>query len=447
MPKRNLVWLLVVASLCVGLWVYPSVILRLNTLHREFGALLDVRAQIKKNYVEEVRDDALLSGAIRGMLRELDPFSDYFDTEEYAQFKKRASGHFVGIGVEVSIVGGYLTVISPIEDTPAFAAGLRSGDRILEVDGHSTQDFTLSEAVARISGEAGTTVRLKIWSLGDDEPHDVTITRGLVTLTSVKGHRRRPDNSWDYMVDPPAGIGYVRLTAFDENTREQLDRALQALYPQGLRALIIDLRDNPGGLLKTAVGIADRFLNEGVIVSTKGRAADEEVWSATPSDDYPWELPIAILINNGSASAAEILAGALRDHGKAVLVGQTTFGKGSVQRLFEMNEGKRAIKLTTAYYYLPRGERIHKVGVKPDFEVRLTPEEQRSLSPEAQLPATTRAATEPTTRPAVRDRQLEKAIAILRENLGMPPAPTTTAASTRPATTRSARLEGPSGAP
>lgn len=439
MPRRNLVWLLVVVVLGVGLWVYPHTILRRDILYREFGPLLDVRAQIKKYYVEEVSDAALLRGAIRGMLQDLDPFSDYFDGEEYTQFKKRAAGQFSGIGVEVSIRDGYLTIVSPIDDSPAFAAGLRTGDRILEIDGASTLNMTLAQAVVQISGDAGTRVRLKIRPAGSEETREVCITRNVVMFQSVKGYRRHENGAWDYLLDREGGIGYVRVSNFDENTPEQLDRAVQTMYEEGLRGLIVDLRDNPGGLLKTAVSIVDRFLSHGQIVSTKGREWEEEIWSAKPESNYRTQVPLVILVNDGSASASEIVAGALRDHNRAVLVGERTYGKGSVQNLIEINKGESALKLTTAYYYLPKGERIHQKGVVPDVEVKLTREEKRLLLAERQAPTTTRAATSPaTTRAAPVDRQLEKAIEIMRGRLGLP-IPEATRPVTRPATTTATR--------
>jgi carboxyl-terminal processing protease len=422
MPKRNLIWILVVAALGVGLWVYPYTFLRQDQLYQTFGPLLDVRTQVRKYYVEEVDDARLLRGAIRGMLRDLDPFSDYLDGEEYAQFKKRSAGHFSGIGVEVAVVNGFLTVVAPIEDTPAFRAGIRAGDRILEVDGHKTEDMTLSEAVTRIGGELGTHVTLTIASLRDKESRKLTITRGIVTLESVKGYRRGAHDRWQYCVDPEAKIGYVRLTSFDENTPEQMDRAMQRIFREGLAAVIIDVRDNPGGLLKTAVAIADRFLRDGRIVSTRGRASEEEIWTATPEDDYPRQVRLAVLINDASASASEILAGALHDHHRAVLVGEKSFGKGSVQTLTEFADGKSALKLTTAYYYLPNGERIHKRGVKPDYKVVLSLEEKEALLMATTQPMATQPAVEgTTTQAAVRDRQLERAVDVLRKQLGFSP--------------------------
>jgi len=434
MPRRNLIWMLVVVAVGVGLWVWPNTFVRRDEFYQRFSPLLDVRSQVKKSYVDTVDDKVLLRGAIRGMLQELDPFSDYFDSDEYAQFLKRSAGHFVGIGIEVSIVGGYLTVVSPIEDTPAHAAGLRPGDRILEIDGRSTQAMTLTEAVTRIGGDEGTRVRLKIWSVGDESPREIVITRGEVTLHSVKGHHRRDDNTWEYFVDPQAHIGYVRIASFDDNTCKQLGPVLRNLQRQGLRALVLDLRDNPGGLLKQAVGVVDLFIGEGRIVSTKGRATDEEVWHATRDNDFFHE-PVAVLINDGSASASEIVAGALRDHGRAVLVGERSFGKGSVQNVIELERGtKGAIKLTTAYYYLPKGERIHQEGVVPDYEVRLTREEKRALMPDRYLLTTTRAATGPASRATVADRQLDKAIEVLRSRLGLATAPATQPATTRVST-------------
>lgn len=420
MPRRNLVWLLVVAAIGVSLWVWPHTIVRRDALYQRFAPLLDVQAEIHRKYVEEVEDKVLLRGAIRGMLRELDPFSDYFDPEEYPQFLRRTTGQFYGIGVEVSLVGGYLTIVSPIEDSPAFKAGLRAGDRIVQIDGRPTRDLTLEQAVARMGGDPGTSVRLQVWSPGDDQPRDVTIVRQLVKLHSVKGYATGDGTAPRDFVDAAAGIGYVRLTNFDENTAQQLDAAVGRMYAAGLRALILDVRDNPGGLLKTAVEVADRFLSEGRIVSTKGRASPEEVWSATTANDYPKQVPLAVLINDGSASASEIVAGALRDHGRAVVVGETSFGKGSVQRLLEMARGESALKLTTAYYYLPKGERIHGRGVQPDVEVRLSRREKEALL--TSMPSTAPArdtATGTAPRPPVVDRQLEKALDLLRARLGV----------------------------
>lgn len=427
MPKRNLVWLLVVVAVGTGLWVWPHTIVRRDLFYNTFGTLYDVQMEIHRKYVEEVQDSKLLRGAIRGMLRELDPYSDYFDAEEYPQFHKRTTGQFYGIGVEVAIVSGALTIISPIEDTPAFKAGLRTGDRILQIDGESTRDMTLSHAVNRIGGEAGTEVRLKIVAMGEIEPRDVVIKRGLVTLQSVKGYRQAETEPSKDFIDRDAGIGYVRLTAFEENTAQQLDVAVGRMTQAGLKALVIDVRDNPGGLLKSAVEVVDRFLSEGRIVSTKGRTSTEEVWPATSGFDYPNRVPLVILVNDGSASASEILSGALRDHKRATLVGERTFGKGSVQTLVEMDKGASALKLTTSYYYLPSGERIHGHGVAPDVEVKLTREEKEALMSLPLIVTTTQGATQtaPASRPAIRDRQLEKAVEILRAKLGLASRPTT----------------------
>lgn len=438
MPRRNLVWLLVVTAIGVGMVVWPITIVRRDALYQTYSPLLDVRAEVLKHYVEPVDDAKLLRGAIRGMLRSLDPYSDYFDPAEYKQFLKQSQGHFEGVGIEVTAVNGYLTVVSPIVGTPAYAAGVRAGDRILEIDGQDTRQLGLDEAVNRISGHRGSQVRLKLWSPGDPEPREVAITRGLVTVESVKGYRRLDNEAWDYFVDSDAGIGYVRLIGFDEHTAQQLDQAMQAMDACGLRALIIDERDNPGGQLKTAVAIADRFLSDGVIVSTQGRNAAPEVYRATPESDYPVRVPIAVLVNDGSASASEILAGALRDHHRATLIGEKTFGKGSVQNLIELSRND-AIKLTTAHYYLPNGERIDGIGVQPDIEVKLTREEKLALLPPMPSPTTTRATTQPATRPAVDDRQLDRAVDWLRGKLGLPPATRSANAASAPVSTQAAR--------
>jgi len=380
MPKRNIVWILIGAVIAVLLWKAPDALLRRDSLYNEFGPLLDVRVQVLKNYVEPVNEEELLRGAIDGMLDRLDPYSAYFTAEEYEEFQKRAKGEFPGIGVHLENPPGVgLVVISPMEGTPAFRAGLRPGDRITHVDGIKTTGLTRDQCVKMISGPAGTKVTLTIQRPGVEEPFDVPIMRSVVNVPTIRGWARTADWKWDYFIDPELRIGYVRIMSFEGKTAEQCHEIISELLTRHrLAGLILDVRDNPGGLLESVVTIANRFLPGGRIVTTKRRNEPEVTYMATGEDDYP-DIPLVVLVNGASASASEILAGALRDHGRAVLVGEKTFGKGSVQEVLPVENNNGYIKLTRAYYYLPKGERIHGKGVMPNRIVDLTSEERTAM--------------------------------------------------------------------
>jgi len=380
MPKRNIVWILVGAVIAVLLWKAPESYIRRDALYDRFGPLLDVYVQVAKNYVEPVDDEELLHGAIDGMLDRLDPYCAYFTSEEYKEFQKQTQGEFPGIGIHVAKPPGIgLVVVSPMEGTPAFRAGLRSGDRITHVNGTETADLSLEECVKLITGPAGTSVTLTIQRPGVEEPFDVTITRSVVNVPTVRGWARTSDWQWDYLIDPRYRIGYVRILGFEARTAEQFNRIVRELITEAkMRGLVLDVRDNPGGLLDVVVDIANRFLSEGLIVSTKGRRTPEVPYLATREDTYP-DFPVVVLVNGGSASASEILAGALRDHGRAVLVGEKTFGKGSVQEILPIENTNGMLKLTTAYYFLPSGQIINGKGIVPDRIVDLTPSEREAM--------------------------------------------------------------------
>lgn len=432
MPKRNIVWIIVGAVIAVLLWKGPESRIRRDALYSQFSSLLDVRVQILKHYVEEVDDDELLRGAIDGMLNRLDPYSTYFSESEYEEFEKRTEGQFSGVGVQVATPPGVgLVIVSPIEGTPAFRAGLRAGDRITHVDGDKTSGMPLDQCVKRISGEAGTQVTLTIVRPGIEEPFDVTITRGVVNVPSVRGWARTGDWQWDYVIDPEYHIGYVRILSFEGHTDEQFHQIMKELFQvHGLKGLVIDVRDNPGGLLDVVVRIANRFLDEGTIVSTKGRQAPEHPYVASREGTYP-DIPLAILVNGGSASASEILAGALRDHHRGTVVGEKTFGKGSVQKILQVENNNGKIKLTTEYYYLPSGERIHGKGITPDRIVDLSRDERTamldswmSVYAAGPIPTTTQATqTAPAVDPADErheidiDPQLDKALRLIRDEI------------------------------
>ncbi len=452
MPKRNLVWIAVGAVLAVLLWKVPEALIRRDALYSQFGPLTDISLQIRKNFVEEVPSETLLRGAIDGMMLRLDPYSRYFDAAEYEQFTKRTEGQFYGIGIEVDqLRSGELVVVSPVEGSPAFLADLRADDRIIMIDNVKTADLSTEKAVELIKGRPDTSVKLNVFRPSTGQHLEKIIQRRLITVFTVRGWAHTDNWEWDYLIDSEYGIGYVRILNFERNTAKQLDAVVRKLLVyQKMRGLIIDVRDNPGGLLDVVVPVADRFLDQGIIVSTRGRNTPEQPYEARPDDNYPPYLKVALLVNGGSASASEILAGALRDHKRAVVVGEKTFGKGSVQTLFEVENHHGMVKLTTGYWYLPSGERIHEKGITPDVVVELTPAERAAMIESrvrvystrqaATHPATATAPTATTTSPATApasapaatttapagsvrvavliDRQLQTALDILREKLG-----------------------------
>lgn len=440
MPKRNIIWILVAGIVALLLWKIPETAVRQDALYNQFSPLLDVRVQVLKHYVDEVADPKLLKGAIEGMLNHLDPYCAFFDEKEYEQFSKRTKGQFYGIGVEVTrLPGEGLLIVTPIEGSPAFHAGLQTGDRITEIDGVQTDNLPLSKSVEMIGGKPGTSVRLTVLRPTTEETFERSITRGLITVRTVRGWARDPEWDWDYLIDPEHRLGYVRISTFEGQTAEQFDEVIRHLLTRHqMRGLVLDLRDNPGGLLPVVVKIANRFIAEGRIVSTKRRVGPEQTFMATGENLYPG-FPLAILVNRGSASASEILAGALRDHRRATLVGERTFGKGSVQELIELENGSGAVKLTVAYYYLPNGERIHGQGVAPHHLVDLTPQEKTEMldshmavfstsgAPFGEEPAQTQPATATAPEQSNRveiliDRQLQVALDLIRQELTTQPA-------------------------
>jgi len=318
----------------------------------------DVLSVIQGSYVEEPNVDELVKGAIKGMLQSLDPHSSYLTPDMMKQVEVETKGQFGGLGIEIGIKDGVLTVIAPIEDTPAFRAGLKAGDRIVRIENDSTREMTVMDAVKRLRGEPGTKVTIWIMREGWNEARSFTITRDVIKIKSVK---------WKGLGD---GIGYVRITQFQQDTDAELDKAIQALLkePQGIKGLVLDLRNNPGGLLDQAVKVADKFIESGLIVYTDGRLESQKFRYAAHREGTYTGFPIVALVNAGSASASEIVAGALQDHGRAILLGQKTFGKGSVQTILPLEDGS-ALRLTTARYFTPNGRSIQAKGIDPDIVV------------------------------------------------------------------------------
>lgn len=315
----------------------------------------EVYERIQRDYVESVDDEALIRNAIRGMLENLDPHSAYLDAEAYQELREGTRGEFGGLGIEVGTRDGFVEVIAPIDGTPADAAGMRPGDLIIRIDGESVKGMELSEAVRLMRGEPGSAVTLSVMRESADQPREITMERAIIRVESVRTE----------MLEP--GLGYVRISQFQSGTGDDLLRALERLNrsADGLDGLVLDLRNNPGGVLQAAVEVADAFLSRGEIVSTRGRVdRAESRFNATPNDAISG-APLVVLVNAGSASASEIVAGALQDHRRAVILGQSTFGKGSVQSVLPLRDG-HAVKLTTARYFTPDGRSIEAEGIVPD---------------------------------------------------------------------------------
>ena len=318
----------------------------------------DVYMRIKRNYVTEVDDRELLDNAIQGMLSGLDPHSAYLDEQDFEDLQVGTSGEFGGLGIEVGMEDGFVKVIAPIDDTPASRAGIQAGDLIIRIDDESVRGMSLSDAVSRMRGEKGSDITLTILREGEDQPKEITITRDIIQVQSVRSETLED------------GYGYVRISNFQQRTARDLVRAVEELQDTGdLKGLVLDLRNNPGGILNGAVGVSDAFLEDGLIVYTEGRLEESQFrYQASPGDVLRG-APMVVLVNRGSASASEIVAGALQDHGRAIIMGQNTFGKGSVQTILPLTQNT-GIKLTTARYYTPDGRSIQEDGIEPDIRLQ-----------------------------------------------------------------------------
>ena len=332
-----------------------------NTLPlNEIRIFTEIFSKIKSDYVENIEDSTLLKNAIRGMLQGLDPHSAYLDKDSYKELQEGTSGEFGGLGIEVGYEDGFVKVISPIDDTPAKRAGIKAGDLIIRLDGKSVKGISLMEAVKMMRGKPGSEIELTILRGGEEKPFNVTIVRDIITVKNIKAETIE------------SAFGYIRISNFQIHTVDDLSKALTKLESENnnmLKGLVLDLRNNPGGLLNAAVGVSDLFLDEGLIVYTEGRVKGSKLkFNAKPSEMFK-DIPIIVLVNGGSASASEIVAGALQDHRRAIIMGERTFGKGSVQTILPMND-ETALKLTTARYYTPSGRSIQASGIEPDMIVK-----------------------------------------------------------------------------
>jgi carboxyl-terminal processing protease len=330
-----------------------------SELYQQLNLFGDVLERVRRDYVEPVDEKSLIENAINGMLASLDPHSSYMNPKSYKDMQVQTRGEFGGLGIEVTMENGVIKVVSPIDDTPASKAGLQSGDLIFALDGQPVQGLTLQEAVEKMRGKIGSSIKLSV-KRGSKEPFDVTLTRENIKVKSTRWHLEGGD------------VGYIRVTSFTEQSTSGVLDAVNHIKKEAgnkLRGYVIDLRNNPGGLLDQAISMVDAFLDKGEIVSVKARKPEDvQRWNAKPGD-VANGLPIVVLVNGGSASASEIVAGALQDHHRAIIMGTRTFGKGSVQTIMQVTGGG-AIRLTTALYFTPSGRSIQKEGIKPDIEVQ-----------------------------------------------------------------------------
>ncbi|HMK49239.1 MAG TPA: S41 family peptidase [Thermodesulfovibrionales bacterium] len=363
------------AGFVVGKWKISSV--DAEEGYEELKVFTEALSLIRKNYVEDVKPKDLIYGAIKGMLSSLDPHSAFMTPDQYKEMQVDTKGEFGGLGIQIGSKDGMLTVIAPLEDTPAYKAGIKAGDKIIKINGEFTKDMGLHDAVSKMRGVPGTAVKITIMREGWKDTKEFTITREIIKIKSVK---------YKLLDD---GIGYVKITQFQEQTSSDLSAAMDNLTRQKVSALILDLRNNPGGLLNSAVDVSSQFLPSGkLVVFIKDRKGDKIEYKSN-RHKTEFELPMIVIVNQGSASASEIVAGALKDWNKAVLVGTQTFGKGSVQSVVPLGDGS-ALRLTTARYYTPKGTSIQSTGITPDIMVK--PELKDGEK----------------TRPVIREKDLEK---------------------------------------
>ncbi|HCC53578.1 MAG TPA: peptidase S41 [Desulfobulbaceae bacterium] len=359
--KRSIIKIIVVSiSVATGsllAWNYSTVTATTQDTYESLEAFANVLNLVQENYVEEVDSKKAIEGAIKGMLNTLDPHSSYMKPDDYKELQVETKGSFGGIGIEITMKDNILTVVSPIEGTPAFIKGLKAGDKIVKIGKDPTQDMSLMDAVKRLRGPKGSEVTITIHRKGWSDTKEITLIRDIIPIHSVKSKLLEP------------GYPYLRIINFQAQTTPDFKKALADLEKQGkIKGLILDLRNNPGGLLDQAIKISDIFIDEGVLVSTRGRIKGQNSVFYAHSSGGKYKFPLVVLVNEGSASASEIVAGALQDHKKAVIIGAQTFGKGSVQTVIPMDNGA-GLRLTTARYYTPSGRSIQATGITPDVVV------------------------------------------------------------------------------
>lgn len=360
MKKKVSVLFLLFMVMAISIMVKPSFSKSRDDLYQELEIFAEGLAVVERKYVETKPAKDLMYGAMKGLLLSLDVYSQFLTPDDYKNLMVETEGKFGGLGIEITIREGVLTIISPIEDTPAWQAGIKAGDIVIKIDGELTKDITLNQAVKKMRGDPGTEITLTIFREEDRSVKDIEITRGIIKIQDIKRAIVLEDN-----------IGYVKILEFRENTSRDLGKALKKMSKKKLKGLILDMRNNPGGLLSSAIEVSSRFLENGkVVVSTKSRNKSENIYKSISLREKYLNIPMVVLMNKGSASGSEIVAAALRDNNRAILMGVTTFGKGSVQTIIPLSDGA-ALRLTTSKYYTPSGGSIHEKGVKPDVVVEM----------------------------------------------------------------------------
>lgn len=391
MNSRSPFWLLVVGFGSIFCWQVAQSAPQKDEDAELYRLFVDALENVDRNYVKKVNRRELIESAINGMLEGLDPYSNFIGPREIRQFDKQTKGKFGGIGVQIATKtkdDPYLVIQSPLYNTPAYNAGLLAGDRILKVNGESLKGLTQDEVVDRLTGAPGSEVKIVVSHPPYAKEQEITLQRAVINIESVLGDEHASDDKWDYMLDKQNKIGYIRLNAFVQDTKDDLERALQQLLKDGMKALVVDLRYNPGGRLDSAISISDLFVESGRIVSTTGRNTESIHYDAQKEGTLP-NFPMAVLVNHFSASASEILSACLQDHKRAIVVGERTWGKGSVQNVITLDDGKSVLKLTTSSYQRPNGKNIHRFkdatekdewGVRPDagFEVVFSDADHRA---------------------------------------------------------------------
>ena len=362
MPIRNWLAILTVGALSMVCWQAQGAKPKeKDDVAELYGVFVDAVEQVQQNYVRPVSRRELMESALRGMLGDLDQHSTYINTSQWKSFKRQIEGKFGGVGmtVEVDDESKRLKVVAPMVGTPAYQGGVMAGDIVMEIDGTSTEGVTIDKAIELLQGQPGTPVKLQVLHELADKAETLTLNRAIIEVPSVMGDKRKPNDEWDFLLDADKKVGYIRITNFIQNTTDEVKAAVRELESQGMKALILDLRDDPGGLLSAAVEISDLFVEDGKIVSTKGRNTVEKTFEAHKPGTYTG-FPMAVLVNHNSASASEILAACLQDHDRAIVIGERSFGKGSVQNILDLEDGDSVLKLTVATYWRPSGKNIHR---------------------------------------------------------------------------------------
>lgn len=427
--REKMAWMVSVLLIALLAFHLPGTMAQRESDYAFVRRLVDIHRQISGNYVEPIEDEKLEQGALDGMFGQLDPFSMYVPPQKQAEFDRMLDGSFEGVGIQLNQneKTKQIEVITPIEGSPAFKAGVFAGDIILKVNGDEIAGLSIQEVTKKIKGKVGSTVTLRVRHTTGEEV-DLTMSRQEIVVPTVKGFKRMQNNDWDWYVLKDPKIGYLRITQFTPDTTDRIKEALtgskdgkwKGLMNDGMKGLILDLRFNPGGRLDQAVQLVDLFIDKGVIVSTKGRNRPENVVRATQSGTLGY-FPMIVLVNEHSASASEIVAGSLMDNQRALVIGERTYGKGSVQELINLDGNQGELKLTVAYYYLPSGRLVHKKkdatdwGVAPQIAVPMTEEQEKQVMIELDqhdrfLPPVPRKTTQPATQPASADLQLQRAV-------------------------------------